>query len=63
MRKEKDRQLLFDFVQGEKSVGFEKVKGICRCGYQAEAQKASIVIEMTVICPECKSVITLGSIR
>ncbi len=59
MSKKDPQQLLFDFAQNEKSVNFKKVRAACKCGYQVEVQKASIVIEMTVVCPECKSVIQL----
>ena len=57
MKKDKESQLQFDFVQNEKTVGFEKINAKCKCGYQVEVKKAIIVIEMTLICPQCKAVI------
>jgi Zn finger protein HypA/HybF involved in hydrogenase expression len=59
LSKKDPQQLQFDFAQNEKSVNFKKVRAVCKCGCQIEVNKASIVIEMTVICPECKSVIQL----
>ena len=55
----KDIQLSFDFNQGNREVKFITVKGQCICGYFGDFRKADVVLEMTVICPECGSVICI----
>ncbi len=55
----KDIQLSFDFDTSNQKVKFINVRGQCRCGYSGEFKKADIVLEMTVLCPKCKSVIVI----
>ncbi len=52
-------QLLFDFETDDRKVKFISVKGECRCGYSSEFRKADVVLEMTVPCPKCGSVIRI----
>ncbi len=53
----KDIQLSFEFDNSNQKVRFIKTAGKCRCGYTGEFKKADIVLEMTVPCPKCGSII------
>ena len=55
----KDIQLTFEFNTSNQKIRFIKTAGKCRCGYTEEFKKADIVLEMTVICPECGSVMRI----
>jgi len=55
----KDIQLSFEFDSPDRKIRFIAVKCKCKCGYTGEFKKADIVLEMTVLCPKCKSVINL----
>ena len=55
----KEIQLTFGFDTSDGKISFITVKGICRCGYTGEFRKADIVLEMTVPCPICGSVISI----
>ncbi len=57
--REKERQLSFDFDTDIREVKFIKVRGQCRCGYAGDFKKADVVLEMTVLCPTCGSVISI----
>jgi hypothetical protein len=56
---EKDIQLSFDFDIPDRKIQFTVFRGRCRCGYSYEFRKADVVIEMTVPCPACGSVISI----
>jgi len=55
----KDVQLSFEFDTGNQKIIFIRVKGLCRCGYSGEFSKADVVLEMTVPCPKCGSLISM----
>ncbi|HNX24129.1 MAG TPA: hypothetical protein PKG60_08765 [Spirochaetota bacterium] len=55
----KDVQLSFEFDTSGQKIRFVTVKGQCKCGYSGEFKKADIVLEMTVLCPKCGSVINI----
>lgn len=55
----RDIQLSFDFNDPDTEVKFISVMGECRCGYTAEFRKADVVLEMTVPCPQCRSLISI----
>ncbi len=55
----KDIQLSFEFDNGNQKVKFAAVKADCRCGYNGEYKKADVVLEMTVRCPKCGTVIII----
>ena len=53
----KDIQLSFDFDTGNRKIKFITVRGQCICGYVGDFKKADVVLEMTVLCPQCRTVI------
>lgn len=55
----KENQLSFDFEIPDQKIKFITVKGVCRCGRSYEYKKADVVLEMTVPCPGCGSIITI----
>lgn len=55
----KDVQLSFEFDTSGRKVKFIDVKAKCRCGCTGEFKKADIVLEMTVPCPKCGSIISI----
>jgi Zn finger protein HypA/HybF involved in hydrogenase expression len=58
-KKGKDVQLSFEFDTSGHKVKFINVKVQCRCGYTGEFKKADVVLEMTVPCPKCGSIISI----
>ena len=54
-----ENQLSFDFEIPDQKIKFITVKGTCRCGYEYEFKKAYVVLEMTVPCPKCGTVISI----
>ena len=54
-----DTQLSFDFEIPDQKIKFIAVKAECRCGYSSEYKKADVVLEMTVPCPKCGSIISI----
>lgn len=54
-----DKQLSFDFEITDQKIKFIAVRGECRCGYSSEYRKADVVLEMTVPCPKCGSIISI----
>lgn len=55
----KDVQLSFEFDTSGQKVKFIVFKVKCRCGYTGEFKKADVVLEMTVPCPKCGSIISI----
>jgi hypothetical protein len=55
----RDIQLSFDFDNGKREIKFISVRGQCICGYAGDFKKADVVLEMTVLCPSCGSVIKI----
>jgi len=56
---DKDIQLSFEFDTSDRKVKFITVIGKCKCGYTGEFKKAEIVLEMSIPCPKCGSVMFL----
>ncbi len=55
-----DEQLTLNF---QIPIVYEKYSGICKCSYKWEYQRCSIVLDMKVICPGCKSIIQVGDTK
>jgi len=55
----KDKQLSFEFDTSNQKVKFITVTGRCKCGFSGEFKKADVVLEMTVLCPDCGAVINI----
>ncbi len=55
-----DEQLTLEL---EIPVSYKKYSGKCTCGHIWEYTRCNIVLEMTVPCPNCKSIIKVGETK